>query len=699
MPLEALQNGRYHILRTLGSGSMGEVYLVDDTRINRQVAIKVIRTEGMPYPDTDPNRDAARLFEREAKAIARLNHPNILPLYDFGEEVVNGVPLTYMVMPYCPDGSLAGWLQQRGPTPKLALPEVAHFVRQAGDALQHAHDNQIIHQDVKPQNFLLRSNKSADLPDLLLADFGIAKLAVGTSGASQAIRGTPIYMAPEQWEGNPLPASDQYALAIMAYLLLTGRTPFEGGPGQMMYQHFSVAPQPPSKFNPAINANVDRVILRALAKNPQERFPSVAAFNSAFQQAVMMDAPTFMQGQGATLNRSQGGNINAMLAISSEEALNGTSRTLTLAGGQRVRVTIPPRTQNGQVIHTLGQDISNGGGVIPLVLTMSVATAPENIHTILNDEGTMAGGYTNAGQPTVGNNPIVLTGRGSGGYYNNPTVQPGGGSGSYGSRTAAGTGSSPYYTDYGNNAASPYRDNRMAPPGERRPRTGLAIFIIVLVLLLILGGAGTLFYLYGQGTNTANNGADATSTASANSASATAQNSDALTAQANANATNTAQSQSNTDATATAQANASATTQANATATANAGSANTTATAIAGSTATAVSATATASATLPAPTQISPANGTVFNNSPRTTTLKWSSVPSAASYSVEIDYYDNGSTTCTGGRPLKTATGLTDTSYTFNFVGAQPGCWRVWAVNDSSQPGQKSNWWEFSYTV
>ncbi len=682
MPLEALQNGRYHILRTLGSGSMGEVYLVDDIRINRQVAIKVIRTEGMLYPDTDPNRDAARLFEREAKSIARLNHPNILPLYDFGEEVVNGVPLTYMVMPYCPDGSLAGWLQQRGPTPKLALPEVAHFVRQAGDALQHAHDNQIIHQDVKPQNFLLRSNKSVGLPDLLLADFGIAKLAAGTSGASQAIRGTPIYMAPEQWEGNPLPASDQYALAIMAYLLLTGRTPFEGGPGQMMYQHFSVAPQPPSKFNPAINANVDMVILRALAKNPRERFPSVSAFNNAFQQAVMMDAPTFMQGQSTTLNRSQGGNINAMLAISAEEALNGTSRTLTLPGGQRVRVTIPPRTQNGQIIRTLGQDISNGGAVIPLMLTMNVATAPEDIHTILNDEGTMAGGYANAGQPTVSNNPVVLPGRGSGGY---------------GNRTAAGMGSSPYYTDYGNNAAN----NRFAPTGERRPRTGLAIFIIVLVLLLVFGGAGTLFYIYGAGSNTGNNGADATSTASANSASATAQNSDALTAQANANATNTAQSQSqsNANATATAQANASATAQANATATANAGSANTTATAIAGSTATATSATATASAALPAPTQISPANGTVFTNYPRTTTLQWSSVPGAASYSIEVDYYNNGNTTCTGGTPWKTATGITGTSYTFNFVGAQPGCWRVWAVNGNSQPGQKSNWSEFSYTV
>src|SRR5947208_15163337 len=278
MPLETLQNGRYRILRTLGSGSMGEVYLVEDRRINRQVAIKVIRIEAAPYPDTENTTDLVRLFEREAKAIARLNHPNILPLFDFGEEVVNETPLTYMVMPYSPEGSLASWLQQRGPSQPLSTSEVAPFLAQAADAVQHAHDNDIIHQDVKPQNFLIRSNKNARLPDLLLADFGIAKLAAGTSGSSQAIRGTPIYMAPEQGEGKPVPASDQYALAIMIYQLLTGRPPFQGGPGQIMYQHLSVAPQPPGTLNPVLNHDVDTILLRALAKRPENRFPSVSTF-------------------------------------------------------------------------------------------------------------------------------------------------------------------------------------------------------------------------------------------------------------------------------------------------------------------------------------------------------------------------------------------------------------------------------------
>src|ERR1700730_16928218 len=114
MALEELQNGRYHCLRQLGSGGMGEVYLMGDSRINRQVAIKVIRSEVSAYPDKDVTKDAGRLFQREAHAIAKLDHPNILPLYDFGEEDLKGTTLTYMVMPFCPEDSLAHWLGQRG---------------------------------------------------------------------------------------------------------------------------------------------------------------------------------------------------------------------------------------------------------------------------------------------------------------------------------------------------------------------------------------------------------------------------------------------------------------------------------------------------------------------------------------------------------------------------------------------------------
>src|SRR5579859_2230541 len=293
MALEELQNGRYRRLRLLGSGSMGEVYLMEDRRINRQVAIKVIRSEAGLHPDSDTARDAARLFLREARAIAALDHPNILPLYDFGEEDLNGASLTYMVMPFCPDGSFAEWLRQHGDSPLLSPQDMAYFVDQAADALQYAHDHHTLHLDVKPSNFLIRrSPKHPNRPSLLLADFGVAKLSATTSSSSLTVRGTPIAMAPEQWNGSPLPATDQYALAVMAYQLLVGRPPFLGGLQQVMYQHFHAQPQPPSTLNSRLSGGIDAVILRALAKRPEERYPSISAFASAFGQGVQQMVPT-----------------------------------------------------------------------------------------------------------------------------------------------------------------------------------------------------------------------------------------------------------------------------------------------------------------------------------------------------------------------------------------------------------------------
>ncbi len=292
MPLDGLDIGRYHLLRLIGSGGMGEVYLAEDTRINRQVAIKVIRGEAIPYLDTNTSQDAGRLFEREAKAIARLNHSHILPLFDYGEEMVNDAPLTFMVMPYCQGGSLETWLRQKGEQRSIPAQEAAYLLGQAADALQYAHDQQLIHQDVKPSNFLIRSGRDTGLPDLLLTDFGVAKFIAANSSNSQSIRGTPSYMAPEQWEGNPVTETDQYALGIMAYQLVTGRLPFQGGPGQMMYQHLTSEPQPPSASMPFLPGDVDIVILHALAKKPEDRFASIAAFARAFQQATAESSAT-----------------------------------------------------------------------------------------------------------------------------------------------------------------------------------------------------------------------------------------------------------------------------------------------------------------------------------------------------------------------------------------------------------------------
>ena len=293
MPFESLQNGRYQTVRELGSGSMGEVFLVNDTIIGRQVAVKVMRADPAAYPDTESIKDAVRLFKREAQAIARLEHPNILPLFDFGEEKREKTVFTYMVMPYCQEGSLSDWIKHNRPGQPLPLEEVAYFVDQAADALQYAHEHGVIHQDVKPSNFLLRMHASGQLlPDLLLADFGVARMSSGSTITTVTTltagpRGTPRYMPPEQWEGKPVPASDQYALAVMTYQLLTLHYPFSGDQMlQLMYQHLQRVPEPASKWNPRLSSALDAAILRALAKKPAERFPSIRDFARAVRQAL-----------------------------------------------------------------------------------------------------------------------------------------------------------------------------------------------------------------------------------------------------------------------------------------------------------------------------------------------------------------------------------------------------------------------------
>ncbi|GHO63953.1 hypothetical protein KSC_028450 [Ktedonobacter sp. SOSP1-52] len=233
MALVGKQFSHYRILQLIGRGGMGEVYVIEDVRVQRRVAAKFIRME-MIQSERDAASDALRLFWREANAIAQLDHPAILPLYDHGEELIDDIQVAYLIMPYRPEGSLTAWLRKRAQTRQtspLTLKQIAHFIQQAGQSLQFAHDHQIMHLDVKPANFLIQS-KSAhdDFPHLLLCDFGIARLASATSNASQHVRGTPLYMAPEQWANKPVFASDQYALAIMAYELLTGPPLFRARP-------------------------------------------------------------------------------------------------------------------------------------------------------------------------------------------------------------------------------------------------------------------------------------------------------------------------------------------------------------------------------------------------------------------------------------------------------------------------------------
>jgi serine/threonine protein kinase len=458
MALEELQDGRYRLVRSLGSGGMGEVYLMQDMRINRQVAIKVIRSEGAPYPDSTAAQEAARLFQREARAIAALEHPNILPLYDFGEEIRDGTTITYMVMPFCTEGSLASWLRQRSSAAMLSLQDFAHLVEEAADALQYAHDHDVIHLDVKASNFLLRSNKkNPNRPTLLLADFGIARSSVTIASSSRTIRGTPTSMAPEQWSSNPVPATDQYALAVMTYEMLVGRTPFVGSMEQVMYQHFSAQPLPPSAFNPQLSTAIDSVILHALVKKPEDRFPSIADFTAAFEQAVQASPNILVVGP----QQSSASDIRATLAISQVEARSGTSRVITLPGGQHVNVTIPAGVSDGHVIR-----LQDYGEAAPVLLTIAIKQSEDSRRPsdVSSAEQLPATLNSNAQQPfdSVSDHDFPTL-PSSDPHLQSPVLQP----------IASVPGS------------RPVRRSRM---------TGILSGLIILIILLLLAGGGYFFY-------------------------------------------------------------------------------------------------------------------------------------------------------------------------------------------------------------
>lgn len=356
----------FYLVRLIEKGGMGEVYLARDNNLNRQVAIKIIGTTITSSTDTDAMDEAVRLFQTEAKAITLLEHPHILPLLDYGEENIEGTLYTFMVMPYRQEGSLAGWLRRNRKSRQLSLPEVTHFLQQAASALQYAHDHGIIHRDIKPSNFLLFGGKKYHgLPDLQLADFGVAKFMHVISTPSTAIRGTPLYMAPEMWQGEVVPASDQYALAIMIYELLAGRPPFQGNTQQqIMYQHLYVQPQPLSNFNKRVPMELEIVLMRALLKNPEDRYASVSAFAKAFKHASI-----------------NGRNIHITLTISPDEARLGSQKVVTLPGERRVTVVVPRGAYNGQVlrIENQGEHSTLSGPVGTLIVKIEIRKDVESV--------------------------------------------------------------------------------------------------------------------------------------------------------------------------------------------------------------------------------------------------------------------------------------------------------------------------------
>ena len=259
--INTLFDGRYRIVRKLGSGGMANVYLAEDEDLGRRVAIKILN-------DRYANDDLfIERFRREAKSAAALSHPNIVSVYDRGE--AEGT--YYIAMEVIEGRSLKELIMTRGPLP---IPQALAYTHEMLEALRFAHRHGIIHRDIKPHNILIGER-------LKVTDFGIARAGASQMTEAGSIMGTAQYLSPEQARGAPVTAaSDLYSVGIVLYEMLTGKVPFTGDSAiEIAMKHLNEPPKPPSKIRPEISEELDAVVLRALSKNPEDRYQTAEEFS------------------------------------------------------------------------------------------------------------------------------------------------------------------------------------------------------------------------------------------------------------------------------------------------------------------------------------------------------------------------------------------------------------------------------------
>ncbi len=345
--------GRYRLLEKAGVGGMSEVWKAEDGTLKRTVAVKVILG---PVAADSTFRER---FLREARLVAGLEHPNVLPVFDYGTATIDGDEVSYLVMPLVAGGSLKG--RVAGPVPPALA---VTWLSAIASALDHAHARGILHRDVKPGNVLMDSQGRP-----LLADFGLARSAEVSSGltATGTVLGTPLYMAPEQATGSALDGrADQYALAVIAFELLAGRVPFTADtPLGVLHQHVAAPPPALSSVLPGTAPAVDAVLARGMAKKPAERFASCGEFVAALGAALAVP------GAAATAPLTAHGE-SQMATVVSAPALGPEA----LAAPASVKDTPPDSSRRVMLILAALVLLSAGGGIFLFLRPASPKGAP-----------------------------------------------------------------------------------------------------------------------------------------------------------------------------------------------------------------------------------------------------------------------------------------------------------------------------------
>jgi HD-like signal output (HDOD) protein len=339
--------GSYTVIRELGQGGMGCVYLAEHALIGRKAAIKVLN------PDTASDPEAVSRFFIEARAVNDIRHPNIVEVTDFGQFG----PHHCIVMEYLEGETLAARLSR---IRVFDEPSVIRAMKQCTSALSAAHDQSLVHRDIKPENIFLRSHP--DYPDFVkLLDFGIAKLlgndsTVGHHTKTGSVLGTPSYMSPEQCLGEAALdiRSDVYSLGIVIYQMLTGQLPFTGDTlGRLIVCHVNESPVPPSVINPDISRGMNDLVLRALQKKPKDRFQSARDMREALDRLLPPALRTLTPAFGVRVGAPNAPGILAPPALG-----NRISGAGSASGGAAV-----PNTGNPTLTEARGQAPREGGAI------------------------------------------------------------------------------------------------------------------------------------------------------------------------------------------------------------------------------------------------------------------------------------------------------------------------------------------------